>query len=88
MFSTYGGLQHWWSDRLRSNLVYGYMDAKNPRAVGGDELDNTTYAAGNLVWNPYERVTLGVEYLWGQRTNKDGESGTANRFLFSSKFEF
>lgn len=88
VFSTYGGLQHWWSDRLRSNLVYGYVDAKNPGAVGGDELDNTTYAAANLVWNPYERITLGVEYLWGQREDKDGESGTANRFLFSSKFDF
>jgi hypothetical protein len=31
---------------------------------------------------------LGLEYLWGQRENKDGESGTAERLLFSSKFDF
>jgi len=88
VFSTYGGLQHWWSDRLRSNLVYGYVDADNPGIVGGDELDNTTYAAANLIWNPYKTITLGAEYLWGERENRDGESGTDNRFLFSSKFDF
>jgi len=88
VFSTYGGLQHWWSNSLRSNLVYGYVDAKNPGIVGGDELENTTYAAANLIWNPYQRITLGAEYLWGQRKDKDGESGTASRFLFSSRFDF
>jgi hypothetical protein len=30
VFSTYTGLQHWWSDAFRSNLVFGYVNAKNP----------------------------------------------------------
>jgi len=33
-------------------------------------------------------VTLGVEYLWGRRENKDGAAGNANRFLLSSKVNF
>ena len=36
----------------------------------------------------YEMVTLGFEYLWGRRENKDGADGTGSRYLFSSKFAF
>ena len=89
VFSTYGGLQHWWGiDSLRSNLVYGYVNADNPGFLDGDVLENTTYLATDLIWNPWKTTTLGVEYLWGQRENKDGEDGTDNRFLFSSRFDF
>ena len=46
------------------------------------------YTALNLIWNPYEPLTFGVEWLWGQREDRDGASGTDNRFLASSKFDF
>lgn len=88
VFSTYGGFQHWWFDSLRSNLVYGYVNADNPGFLDWDVLENTTYLAADLIWNPWKTITLGVEYLWGQRENKDGASGTNNRFLFSSRFDF
>ena len=88
VFSTYGGLQHWWSGSLRSNLVVGYLKANNPRFIDGGELESTAYGAADLIWNPLENITLGIEYLRGNRENKDGESGTANRFLFSSRFDF
>ena len=88
VFSTYGGLQHWWLDSLRSNLVYGYVNADNPGFLDGDVLENTTYFAADLIWNPWKTVTLGVEYLWGRRENKDGASGTDNRILFSSRFDY
>ncbi|MCZ6538196.1 MAG: hypothetical protein O6922_00015 [Chloroflexi bacterium] len=88
VFSTYGGVQHFWSDSFRSNLVYGYVDADNPGFIAGDSLENTSYFAADIIWAPYKTVTVGAEYLWGRRQNKDGAAGTANRILFSSKFEF
>jgi hypothetical protein len=88
IFGTYGGIQHFWSDRFRSNLVYGHVNADNPGFVKGNTLDNTQYVATDLIWNPYKTVTLGAEYLWGRRENKDGEDGDASRFLFSSRFDF
>jgi hypothetical protein len=88
IFSTFGGIQHFWSDRWRSNLVYGYVNADNPDFLSGDTYDNTNYVATNLIWNPYKKVTLGVEYLWGRRENEDGASGTDNRFIFSSRVNF
>jgi hypothetical protein len=88
IFGSYGGIQHFWSDRFRSNLVYGYVNSDNPGFVAGNTYDNTNYVAADLIWNPYKTVTLGAEYLWGRRENKDGEDGDANRFVFSSRFDF
>jgi hypothetical protein len=88
VFGSFGGIQHFWSDRFRSNLAYGLMYADNPGFVSGDAIDNTQYAAVDFIWTPFRTTTFGVEYLWGRRENKDGASGTANRLLFSSSFTF
>jgi hypothetical protein len=88
VFGAYGGIQHFWSGRWRSNFVYGEINADNPDIVSGDTLDSTSYAAVDLICNPWKTVTLGVEYLWGRRENQDGSSGTANRVLLSSKMIF
>lgn len=88
IFGSFGGVQHFWSERFRSNLVYGYVNADNPEFVSGDTFDNTNYVAADLIWSPYKMITIGAEYLWGRRENKDDASGTGNRFLFSSRFDF
>ena len=88
IFGAYGGIQHFWSKRYRSNLVYGYVDADNPEFLPGDTLDSTNYAAADFIWAPDEHVTLGIEYLWGRRENKDRAYETSNRYLLSSKFLF
>ena len=85
---VFGGLQHFWSDKFRSNLTYGHLSADNPASVPSDALDSTTYASANFIWNPFKQLTLGVEYLWGRRENVDGAYGTSNRYLFSSRINF
>jgi hypothetical protein len=67
-----------YAGRFRSNLVYGYVNSDNPGFVSGDTFDNTNYAAADLIWTLYDKVTLGVEYLWGRRENEDGASGTGD----------
>ena len=88
IFSSYGGIQHFWSERFRSNLVYGFVNADNPGIASADALDNTQYVAADLIWTPFKSTTFGFEYLWGRRQNKDGASGTDNRFFFSSAYDF
>jgi len=46
------------------------------------------YFAGNLVWSPIKQMDIGAEYLWGQRDNKNGATGTARRMQLSTKFTF
>jgi hypothetical protein len=86
--STFGGLQHFWSDRFRSNLTFGYLSADNPASAPSEALESSTYASANFVWVPFKRLTLGVEYLYGERAEFDGASGTSNRILLSSKFDY
>ena len=88
IFGVYAGIQHFWSDQYRSNLVYGHVDSDNPSFLSGDTFDNTSYAAVDFIWSPYKETTLGVEFLWGRRENKDGASGSANRLLLSSRINF
>lgn len=88
IFGVDVGLQHWWSGTLRSNLVFGYVNTQNPGFVDEDRLGSTTYVAQNIIWNPFKALTFGAEWLWGKRENINGASGTGNRFLISSKFEF
>ena len=85
---VFGGLQHFWSDKFRSNLTFGYLSADNPTSAPSDALDSTTFASANFVWVPFKRLTLGVEYLYGRREDFDGASGTSNRFLLSSKLDY
>ena len=88
IWSLFGGIQHYWAEKFRSNLTFGHVKADNPALVPSDALDSTTYASANFIWNPYKQLTLGVEYLWGRRENVDVASGTSNRLLFSSRFDF
>ena len=88
VFSAFGGFQHFWSDNWRSNLSFGYVDADSPGFFADDNMDNNVYIAANLIWDPFPNVQLGVEYLYGRRENIDGNYGTGNRLLFSSKFSF
>jgi hypothetical protein len=44
--------------------------------------------AVNLIWSPYAATDFGVEWLWGQRVDEDGESGTANRIQFTARYTF
>lgn len=88
IFGAYGGIQHFWSKQVRSNVVYGFIEADNPGFIEDDELESTNYFAADLIWSPYKNVNVGVEYLWGRRENKDGNSGDAHRLLFSSRLDF
>jgi hypothetical protein len=68
------GYQHWWADNLRSTFSYGvnrqyglsatYIGVAQA-AAANKELQT---AHANLMWNPVSFVTIGLEYMWGQRT--------------------
>ncbi len=87
-FGAYGAVQHWWTDNLRSNAVYGYVKADNADFVPGDTFESSQYVAVNLIWSPIPRIDAGIEYLWGQRENDNGRSGTANRIQLGFLFRF
>ena len=88
VFSAFGGIQHFWTDELRSNLSFGYVNADLPGFFAPNSLESNIYVAANLIWEPIKNLQFGFEYLYGRLENFDGNSGNANRLLWSSKFEF
>ena len=86
--ATYGGLQHFWIPRLRSSIVYSFVQVQNTEAQPSSIYHQGNYTAGNLIWNPFGSLTLGGEFLYGWRVNKDGSTGNAPRIQFSAKYNF
>jgi hypothetical protein len=88
VFATYGSLQHWWGNTSRSNFTLGLVDVNNPGFVEGDAYKRTIRASANFMWNPIANVDTGIEYLWGQRENKDGERGDAQQIQMMIRYMF
>ncbi len=75
--------RHYWREDLRSNVIYRRAEADNSPTQLGDELRSLQYLAANLIWRPVDSVDIGVEYLFGQRENKDRQRADANRLQLS-----
>lgn len=42
----------------------------------------------NLIWSPVKRINTGIEYIYGKRTNVDGDDGEASRLQLMVKYIF
>lgn len=87
LFGWMVGVTHDWNDDLSSNFTYAENYLENTAGQAPDEVRRTTYLAANLIWKPAERVSIGIEYLYGLRENVDGAIGTANRLQTSFIFD-
>ena len=89
LLDTFGwmvGVHHGWTESLTSNVTFSKLAVEDVPGQDATNLRGTTYLAANLIANPYERVFVGVEYLYGARQNVDGAVGSANRMQFSCGF--
>jgi len=89
--SQWGGFaayHHWWTDRLRSQLVYGFEQVDNRPLQDDEAFQNTIYALANLAYRPATRFDIALEYAYGRLTNKDDQTGHANRLMLSVNYGF
>lgn len=86
VFGWMVGVHHEWSDRLTSNFTFSKLSLEAIPGQDSDNLRGTTYLAVNLIANPYERVFVGIEYLYGLRDDVSRARGTANRLQMSFGF--
>lgn len=73
---------------LRSTAVFGYTHVDNYDFQADDAYRRTKRVTMNLLWSPISAIDLGVEFLWGERMNKDGERGNATQFQLVGTFYF
>lgn len=84
------GLQHSWGGSARSTLVYGMTRNDNDPGFGAIAGLNksTSEVHANLIYSPYKRVDVGLEYVWGERKQEDGQKGELSRLQGAVKFSF
>ncbi len=77
-----------WPGLLRSNFNLGWVDIDNFSFQDDDDYSGTIRVSANVLYNPTEHVTMGLEFLWGKRTNKNKSKGTAAQLQFSARYTF
>jgi hypothetical protein len=93
-FGWYVAYEHVWKQwatadmNLRSMAMWSYVDVQNFDFQPGDSYHHTNRFALNLVISPSSRVDMGIEYIYGNRYNKNGQSGRANQFQLVGLFRF
>jgi hypothetical protein len=79
---AYGGfasLQHFWSEKWRSNVTYGFLQVNTTDLSPANTYKRTQYTDWNLMYSPGERFTVGGGLIWGQRVDKNDVSGEGFR---------
>jgi len=88
------GITHQFTPQIRSTLAYGYMKAKDDNRFAELQRNSTTQNKElwqgwvNALYNPYKPITLGVEYVYGERETFDGRNGIDNRFNMMASYDF
>ncbi len=77
-----------WNSQWSTAVGYSYTEVDNERFQAGDAFQKGEYASINLLYAPSKPIMMGVEYLWGKRTDNDGDTGDDNRIQFSMKYSF
>jgi hypothetical protein len=79
---------HQWNDRWTSAIGYSRTEVNNTDLQSDDAFKFGAYASANLLFNPAEHVLIGAEALWGQREDKNGQSGDDVRIQFTVRYSF
>ena len=79
---------HWWSDQWSSAIGYSQHKQDNTAGQTGTAFRTGSYGNVNVLYYPWKNVTTGLEFVWGELEQKDGQSATDYRLQFSTKVAF
>jgi DcaP outer membrane protein len=79
---------HYWSEKWSSSVGYSAQNQDNTGGQSANAFKNGAYASGNLLFYPAKGIMTGMEVLWGQRENKNGNKGDDTRVQYSVKYDF
>ncbi|MHA3891294.1 DcaP family trimeric outer membrane transporter [Acinetobacter sp. GXMZU3951] len=89
------GATYQFNPKVRSTLGYGLMLANDSNdyadnLASTDTVQNKTLQQGwlNVMYSPVTPVTLGVEYVYGERETFSGETGKDNRVGAMARYNF
>ncbi|MCL6683245.1 DcaP family trimeric outer membrane transporter [Sphingomonas alba] len=76
-----------WTKNWTSALGYSFDKVDNTNFQDGSAFHKGEYASANLLY-ARDNLLAGLEFLWGKRTDNDGETGTDTRMQASFKWSF
>lgn len=82
------GFHHQWSSKFTSLIVYNHGIIENSEGQPGNSANVLNYFAVNILYHFEKNALFGIEYLRGERIDKDKNSGEANRIQMSLKYQF
>jgi hypothetical protein len=78
----------YWSEKFSSSFGYSRTQVENTSLQTPDAYFKGDYASANLLYYPGEKMLMGVEALWGRRTDNNGASGEDYRVQVTFKYSF
>jgi hypothetical protein len=87
-YGGYGGYTHYWTPKLRSTAVIGYLGMSNKPYQSPTSFTNSQYYSANLIWNPWGSLNVGAEVLYGRFKTFDGLSANDTRIQMSVQYDF
>ncbi|MDN3640046.1 DcaP family trimeric outer membrane transporter [Simiduia curdlanivorans] len=84
-FITY---KHAWNDQWRSSLVLSASRSDNPDFVAASTPSEYQSAHINLIYSPAPAINLGAEFIYGEKTIENDDSGSMNRLQFMAMYSF
>jgi hypothetical protein len=80
--------EHWFTERWLANVTYSPTQTTSNAGQPGTTYDSAQYLAASLWWIPITRMSIGIEYVWGERENLDGQRGQARRVNALFQYNF
>ncbi|MGE5088023.1 MAG: DcaP family trimeric outer membrane transporter [Candidatus Levyibacteriota bacterium] len=87
-YGGYGGYTHYWTPKLRSTGVIGYLGMNNKSFQSPTSFKDSQYYSANLIWNPAGSLNVGAEVLFGNYKTFDGNSANDTRIQLSVQYDF
>ena len=87
-YGGYAGYTHYWTPKLRTTAVIGYLGMGNKSYQAPTSFTNSQYYSANLIWNPWGSVSVGAEVLYGRYATFDGLSANDTRIQMSVQYDF
>jgi hypothetical protein len=76
---------HYWNDKWSTSVGWSMADLQSSAGQAGEEFETGQIAQINLLHYPTDNLLLGLEFIWGERQDIDGETGDDYRIQFSVK---
>lgn len=80
--------EHWYTEKWLSNITYSQTLVSTAGGQPGTTYNGGKYLATSLWFIPFRNMSLGIEYLWGERENVNTLNGNANRINASAQYNF